>query len=672
MKTDRNSNSSPDPSRQQNHAPDDLDKLVAKKSARIVELERQAAKDAAAPAPVTRTDASKSRNERHLFPKPIYKGIKIEHRTQEEKRQLKEISAKIEAKYHMSSVPARVLANRGFKPGKTLNNFLNPSVERDLLSKAPLKDLDKGAKAIVDAVKSGKKIAVCCDYDVDGGASAAQMVQLLKSIDAKYELFPTHRLKGGYGLKNEMVERADAKGCEVLITLDIGTKDHDPILLAKAKGMKTIVIDHHEVDRVRGNPVADVFINPHQKGCPFPDKILCTGGVNYCVIAKVKEKLERSQDRRLKTLGGRVDLDVALQLAALATVADVVPLTGANRAIVHEGLRLMNEVGSPGIDHLRKVAGVKGEITAGVVSHQLAPRGNAPGRLEEDPEQAGVMSTISLLVAQNRPQAEKLANRLQQLNEKRRHIEKETLISALQKIKRKGELPEALVVHVDKGHPGVLGIVASRLVELFNRPAIVLAGPNKDGIVTGSARSVQGVHLADLLESQRDKLVRFGGHDYAAGLSLKVDKLAEFEAGLNREVKSMLKGTDRTPYVVADAEISLQEIKDGGEKLCNELKLLEPSGRANSPVKFLVRDANVLVVTVLKDNHLSVLLQQGTTFVSAKLWHHTEHPAIKEGATISLVGKLDVDRRSAFNEKRNQVELHILAAQTGAHAIHAR
>lgn len=600
---------------------------------------------------------------------PDYRRIGHKPESEDERIDTAERSARIAAEKNLMPVTSRVLAARGFDSGETLDTFLKRSLE-SIPDKWEMKDFRVAVEAIIEAKEEGKKIAIACDYDADGATSAAQMAMVLEALEINYEVFATDRYRGGYGLKPHMIEAIAAAECDIIIALDIGTKNHAELELAAEKGIEAIVLDHHEIDEHSGIPSCEAFVNPHRSDCGFAEGKLCAAGITYLVAEGVKETLLASYEPAHWNAADNIDTDILIQLAGCGTIADMMQLQGINRPLVSEALRQLRYTRHEGLKSLKGVSGLRWEVEASDVGFQMGPRINAAGRLIKDEALPGVMNAVNLFLTDDRETAATLAARLHEVNAERRTAEYRTLLSCIEQVEqeRGRTLPPALVVCGNDFNPGVVGIVASRLTEIYNRPAVVLAGPTSQGEYVGSARSAHGVHLADALESTRSHLSHFGGHAGAAGCSLPAANLDAFKKDFTAEVKRQVRGKDRSNYVFADTTMTLKEFTEGGRELIKELSLLEPCGRGNPAPRFEVKEATVVAFHILNGRHLEMVVRQDDAYVTALLWQHDRHPAVEVGNVVNLVGRPRIDDQYHFNERRNPLQLEVLAIEEAKHS----
>ncbi|RME33873.1 MAG: single-stranded-DNA-specific exonuclease RecJ [Deltaproteobacteria bacterium] len=461
-----------------------------------------------------------------------------------------------------------------------------------------------GMGAAVDrlsfAIRKGEKISIHGDYDVDGISATALMVDVLRHLGADVDYHIPLRMRDGYGLSAEALRRCAATGTRVVVSVDCGISAHDEAELARQLGLDLIVTDHHQVPEEL--PAGFALINPHLPDCRFPDKNLCGVGVAFMVLIALRRTL---REQGWFAQRPEPDLKNWLDLVALGTIADLVPLTGINRPLVRYGLELMERTPRPGIRALREVAGVR-TVSTGTVGFQLAPRLNAAGRLED----AG--AGVQLLLARDDNQALPLARMLDDWNQQRRLIEGQTFEEAVAMVK---ELPEScsLVLASERWHQGVIGIVASRLVERYARPTLMIALDGESG--KGSGRSVRGFHLYEGLKRCAQHLTGFGGHEFAAGFSLARDRIDSLREAFEQTARSVLSPDDLVPQRPYDAVAELGEFD---EQQVRELESLAPFGMGNPEPVFLVENVTLgRVEQVGGGRHLRCLVRQDGTCLPA-------------------------------------------------------
>ena len=487
-----------------------------------------------------------------------------------------------------------------------LRNIRNQK-EGETFLESPLKDLRNpleipgillAADRIIEAIQKNEKITIYGDYDVDGVTATSLMFLVLKRFGGDVFTFLPNRMEHGYGLNAQAVEHIHEVNTDLLITVDNGITANEEVALARSLGMDVIITDHHEPPPVL--PDTEFIINPKINQVSSPDdtaegmehySMLSGVGLAFFLLVAVRARFRETsllKDRDLPNLREYLDL------VALGTIADVVPITGSNRILVRHGLEEIGRSRNPGVRALMRVSGINGgPVTPGQVGFTLAPRINAAGRLG-DAEQG-----FRLLISSNKEEVEEIAQSLNQENLKRQAIEKQILEQALEQIEKEGRDKRVLVLYSETWHPGVIGIVASRIVEQFYRPAILIAEKNGQG--TGSGRSIPGFSLVDALQDCREELLNFGGHKMAAGLTLSLGQIQSFRDKINRYAERVLKEEDLIPSIKVDGVIKTEEVTD---KLLKGLEKLKPFGMGNPEPKFLARDVEVRNLRVVGKNHL--------------------------------------------------------------------
>jgi single-stranded-DNA-specific exonuclease len=449
--------------------------------------------------------------------------------------------------------------------------------------------------AIEDAVKDGTRVLVHGDYDADGITATAILVDALRRLGLEVSYFIPNRFRDGYGFNPPAIEKARTSGVGLIITVDCGISSFEASELARASGIKVIITDHHEpeVDPKTGKPIvpeALAVINPKLLN-PEMANLSGAGVILKLVQALGKRNPEISH------------LD-ALEIASLGTLADSVPLLGENRAIVTEGLRQIQESRRPGIKALKSVSGLDGRaLTTGLLAFTLVPRINAAGRMSDASE------VVELLLSESEGHANEIASSLNRKNAERQQIEEKVLSEALGILENKGLRP-AIVLASEGWHEGVIGIVASRIVERYERPTFILS-INGDS-ARGSARSISQFDIFDGLSQCRDVLKSFGGHPQAAGLRLNTSDLEPFEEMITGIVAGLV--DDFTPSLNIDADVSLKEIKMG---LVRELRRLEPFGQGNPQPVLGTRNLEVMDPRVVGKNHLKMKLRDRSSVIDA-------------------------------------------------------
>ncbi len=491
---------------------------------------------------------------------------------------------------------ARILASR-LESIEEADGFLHAQL-KDLPDPYLMADVEKAASRISEAVKHREKTVVWGDYDVDGITSASLFLSFFRSIgfmQAEYRI--PQRLGHGYGLSVEDVDRLADEGVRLLITVDNGITSLEEARKAKERGVDLVVVDHHQL--AESLPEALAVVDPQRPDCNYPDKFLCAAGVVLVVLQGVRRALV---DNGLLKMHELPPLASLLELAALATVADLVPLKNVNRLWVRTGLKQMATTRRVGLMALKEVCKIEplhevGTYHAGFL---MGPRINAAGRLD-DPAQA-----VELLLTQDLDEARSIANRLDRLNCARQKLEQETLEQAQHKLDETGwdESRPAIVLYGEDWHEGVIGIVASRLVDLHHRPCILLAGAG-DGLARGSARSIDGLHIKQALDDCADLLERYGGHRMAAGMTLRTERIEEFSEKFLQICGDTLTEDHFRATLRVDDEMDFAELD---ERFVTVLDGFAPFGMGNPQPNFLTKNAYVHSARVLKDAHLKLVL----------------------------------------------------------------
>lgn len=424
---------------------------------------------------------------------------------------------------------ARLLASRDVNPDEA-QSFLDPRLRDYFPDPSSFTDMDKAAGLIWDALKAGQRIAIFADYDVDGATSAAQLGRWLRAMGQEPLIYVPDRLEEGYGPNEEAFRSLQAKGAELVITLDCGAAAIEPLKTAEEMGLPVIVIDHHLMKDEA--PPARALVNPNQPGDMSGCGHMAAAGVTFVLLAALNR-----EGRRREGFGDTPEPDILAlaDLAALGTICDVVSLTGINRAIVTQGLKVMSQWKRPGLAALARIASVEGPASTYHAGFIIGPRINAGGRVGQSDLGA------RLLMSENPDECEEIAQALDQYNAERKAIEAEVQDEALKDLEQR-EIVETTPILIATGegwHPGVIGIAAGRIKERFNRPVLVI-GFDEDGLGKGSGRSVPGVNLGAAISAAQEEglLVTGGGHAMAAGLTIARDKLDAFQRWMTERLQA--------------------------------------------------------------------------------------------------------------------------------------
>lgn len=533
-----------------------------------------------------------------------------------------------------TSLPAaRVLCARGLSDAPSARRFLEPSAA-DLHDPFLLEDMQAAAVRLARAIEQKEPILLYGDYDVDGTSALVVLKKVIDLADGIATCFVPHRIRDGYGMKSEAVEDAAALGVKLIVSVDTGIRAGLVVKHAAGLGIDVIVTDHHLPEAEL--PPALAVLNPNRRDCSYPEKNLCGAGVALklaeglmCVLGWERPRRERLVDSLLK-------------LVAIATVADVVPLTGENRVIVKRGLSGLDRVANPGLRALLDVAGVEeGNVpSARQVAFQIAPRINAAGRM------ASANDIIELFTTSDAARARTIAAQLDELNKDRRETEdgirRAILEQCLAQPVTDGDA--ALVFAGEGWHRGVVGIVASRVVERFHRPAFVLGLDG--GVAYGSGRSIRAFHLLDALEAMPELFTKFGGHRQAAGVTLDASRVEEFRERFGAYATQRLTVADFEAEVEIDAEIGVEEITD---QSVAELLDLAPFGFGNAAPTLVVRGMEVAAPPDIKNGkHVFLRLKSQGRMLRAKAWNFADRAEeLAMGTRIDVAMQFEDDDYSA-------------------------
>ena len=473
---------------------------------------------------------------------------------------------RLTAELSLSPLLCQVLINRGITDVTSAGTFLTPSLH-DLHDPYQILGMDAAVRRITAAVQQGEPMAVYGDYDVDGVTATALLMTFFEELGLRVASYIPERQGEGYGLNAEAMHQLSRQGTRLLITVDCGSTALSEVALARELGIDTIITDHHQPPETL--PAALAVLNPHQPGCGYPNKHLCGVGLVFKLLTALRASM-----RQIGVLRERLpNLKRHLDLVALGTIADVTPIRGENRVIVHYGLQELTHTLKPGLQALRQVSGRQGKTAnAGEVGFQLAPRLNASGRL------GSAAQSLELLIARDSGVAERLAAALDAVNQQRRTLQQNVEQAVHERIGQQygGTPPAAIVLGDADWHLGVVGIVAARIAETYHRPTFLLQITS--GTARGSGRSIPAFDLYDGLQHCAEWLQQFGGHRYAAGLTMAAEHLPALQEAFIRYADDRLGPDDMQPVVRLDAVVLLADIT---EKLVSELTALAPHGSGN-------------------------------------------------------------------------------------------
>jgi single-stranded-DNA-specific exonuclease len=487
---------------------------------------------------------------------------------------------------------ATLLVQRGIETFDDARQFFRPSLA-DLHNPYLMKDMDKAVSRIEKAIENGENILVFGDYDVDGTTAVSLMSSYLRSFYPNIATYIPDRYDEGYGISYKGIDFADDNGFSLIIALDCGIKSIDHVIYAKEKNIDFIICDHHKPGSEI--PKAEAVLNPKQDDCSYPYDELCGCGVGFKLIQALAENKNQTID----------DLIPYLDLVATAIAADIVPITGENRVLAKFGLEVINSNPRPGIKAL--IQNVKKKVlTITDVVFIIAPRINAAGRIKHGND------AVALLTEYDLDQAEIFASEIEQHNSDRKELDKQITADALSQIEENNEKEKfTTVVYHENWHKGVIGIVASRLTETYYRPTIVFTKSGDK--LAASARSVKGFDVYNALEACAEHLEQFGGHMYAAGMTLKEENYLAFKEAFEKEVEKTIHPDLLIPEISIDAEIELSDIS---EKLIRILNQFEPFGPQNMTPVFMsknIKDTGYGITIGQKDEHLKLFVKQNNS-----------------------------------------------------------
>ncbi|MEO5988455.1 MAG: single-stranded-DNA-specific exonuclease RecJ [Candidatus Eisenbacteria bacterium] len=491
---------------------------------------------------------------------------------------------------------AHAMVNRGIDTDNKVQSYLEPSIE-DLHDPAEMLDLEKAAERILSGISRSERIFIQGDYDVDGITSTFLLYSALLELGAAAEYRIPHRIKDGYGLTNEAIDEARRRGCTLVVTVDCGITAVEAVAHATALGIETVITDHHEPPAQL--PAAYAIINPLRPGCPYPFKALAGVGVTFKLV-----------ERLLESRGGLDRARDYLDVVALGTIADVVPLVGENRVLARLGLDRLNENKRLGLAALIDKVKLSGKrISSGQVAFVLAPRINAAGRM------GNAEQGLRLLLSRESHEAADIAASLEEDNDARRKLDERALRDAERRVTEELGYPNcsSITLWSEEWHQGVIGIVASRLVERFQRPTVLVTLEGERG--RGSGRSLPGLDLTKLLDGCHDLLLAHGGHAFAAGLTVERSRLPELRERLEKLTREQYQPDQFTTRLELDAEVLVSECSF---EMVEWLERMTPHGLDNPEPVFHIHDAQLLnISTVGAGKHVRFTVRDGTGEVEA-------------------------------------------------------
>jgi single-stranded-DNA-specific exonuclease len=493
---------------------------------------------------------------------------------------------------------AVLLVNRGVISLESARDFIEADFGR-LHDPFLMKDMNPAVDRVIQALEQKQAITVFCDYDVDGVTSAAFLTHFFRDLGHPVEAYLPERQSEGYGLNSEAVRKIRDGGAKLMITADCGITGVKEVALANEIGLDVIITDHHQVGE-EGLPPAIAVLNPHRSDCEYPYRFLCGVGLAFKLAIAVRNRLHTAgwTKERLPNLKRHLDL------FALGTIADVAPLTGENHILTVHGLEMLSTTSKPGLVALKETAGIVGNVDARSVGFGLGPRLNAAGRLGR------ADNGLHLLASTDLKEAKALALELDQTNKERKDIQEETVAEAESIFRRDIDISKdrVIVLASEIFHPGVIGIAASRLVDMYHRPTVLIA--LEDGKGKGSGRSIPKFNLFKAFTNCSEHLIQFGGHAYAAGLSINEDQVEAFRNAMNEVGHRHLSEEDLIPEVRVDTLLTIEEID---RSLHSRMTSLEPFGAENPVPGFMSRAVKFQEVKLIgkEKNHVRFRVQQG-------------------------------------------------------------
>lgn len=530
----------------------------------------------------------------------------------------------------------KILVERAIHTFEEAKDFFRPQLDH-LHSPWLMKDMQKAVARILLAFQKGEKILVYGDYDVDGTTAVACMHQFLKSQHPHIDFYIPHRYREGYGISKAGIDFAKNNHFTLIIALDCGIKSVELVSYASSQDIDFIICDHHLPDAII--PEAVAVLNPKQDDCPYPYKELCGCGVGFKLISALSEKLNLAENTAYQYL----------DLVATAIAADIVPITGENRVLAYFGLKKANEAPNTGIRALTTLSGVKLPMHINNLVFMIAPRVNAAGRMDD------ARKAVQLFISSTLDEALQYAEMLHSDNADRKEADSNITAEALELIRQNADWLQrkTTVVYQPHWHKGVVGIVASRLIETFHRPTVVLT--ESGNYASGSARSIPGFNLYEAIHACRKYLLGYGGHFAAAGLTLEKHHVTDFSNLFEEVVAATIPEELLVPEITIDAEI---ELKDITAPFFNIIKQMEPFGPENMTPLFLARRVRDTGFSrIVKENHLRFVVQQGDTTLTGIGFNLADKfPIIETREPFDIVFQIDENEWNGVKSLQMKVE----------------
>ncbi|MDO5718474.1 MAG: single-stranded-DNA-specific exonuclease RecJ [Tissierellia bacterium] len=548
----------------------------------------------------------------------------------------KKISS-LKGKINLSDEILRILVNRGIDTTEKVIEFFNTDLKK-LHDPFLMKDMDKAVDILVDSIDNQEHIHIVGDYDQDGNSATVTLIKGIQRFNKRLTYAIPDRIEDGYGINKNMVDNAIKIGVDLIITCDNGISAHEAVEYAKAKGIKIIITDHHKVTIVDGDqslPKADAVLNPQRLDCGYPFKHLCGAGVAYKLIMALYDRLDTPIEETY-------DL---LQFVAMGTVCDVVDLIGENRTIVKEGLKKINSTSNKGLLALISANSWNREIDVYALGFVIGPCINASGRLST------ARLGIELFLEEDEKLVESYAFELVRLNNERKELTNKTYEYVIDEIESKDEIEDIIISYADMAHESIVGIVAGRIKEKFNRPVIVFADSKDVGILKGSGRSIDNYDMFSKLNEAKDFMLSFGGHKMAAGMSIEKKNLKAFSEFLN--LNSGLTKEDLQKEITIDLRYPIDILS---ESFIESLKLLEPFGKGNSKPVFADKAVNLLAYKIIGKNKNVIKLTFIKNGIIIECISFNRSDEIEE-YIISKFGRENLNNYNMNNRSQNLVDI---------------
>ena len=541
---------------------------------------------------------------------------------------------KLAKSLEISPITAQILVNRGIENETEANLFLNCTLF-DLPSPYLMKGMDRAIERIKKALKNNERIAIYGDYDVDGVTSTALLYSFLKVLKANVTYYNPDRLKEGYGINIDAVKKLAEQGVSLIISGDCGITAVKEVEQAKELGVEFIVTDHHKPPQEL--PQAVSILNPKLSECKYPGKEIVGVGVIFNLVIALRRALRDEGFFK----NGEPNLGDYLDLVALGTVADCAPLLDVNRILVKEGIKRMQSPKRLGVQALKEASSIKGEVTSYDLGFKLGPRINASGRMST------ADNAVALFISENLEEARELAKELNEKNSNRQGTEAEIIKEAISLLESNPALigTNSIVLASRNWHPGIIGIVASRIVERYEKPTMLIA-ITEDGVGKGSGRSLEGINIYAALSECRELFLQFGGHEQAAGLSIREENVEKFREMFDKALENSEEQYEKKLKV--DCAIELDSLTDS---LISEFELLQPFGIGNPEPALLSRTVEVVSQRIFKDKHLGFKVKKGTKLFDA-IWFNMKEPS-------TLPDKVDMVFTPEFNKWNGKKEIRL-------------